>query len=62
MTDRICTLAITIDGTTYRYEAHSYQKCAEILSAQVDTLKMNNAYLNKNFTIDKFEILFFEEV
>lgn len=62
MTNRICTLKIVIDNTPYYYEAHSYQKCAEILSAQVDTLKMNSAYLNKNFTIDEFEVLFFQEV
>jgi len=62
MTNRICTLKVVIDNTPYYYEAHSYQRVAEILSAQLETLKINNAYLNKNFQIDEFEVLFFQEV
>lgn len=62
MTNRICTLKVVIDNTPYYYEAHSYQRVAEILSAQVETLKKNNAYLNKNFQIEEFEVLFFQEV
>lgn len=62
MNNRICTLKIVVDNTPYYYEAHSYQRVAEILSAQVDTLKINNAHLNTNHTIQEFEVLFFQEV
>lgn len=62
MTNRICTLAVTIDGTTYRYEAHSYDKCAEILATQFQTLQTFNKTYDKNYKIDNFEVLFFQEV
>lgn len=62
MTNRICTLKVVIDNTPYYYEAHSYQRVAEILSAQLDTLKVFNADLNTNYKIDEFEVLFFQEV
>lgn len=62
MNDRICTIAITIDGTIYRYEAHSYDKCAEILANQFETLKNFNRAYDKNYKIENFEVLFFQEV
>lgn len=62
MTNRICTLKVTIDNTPYYYEAHSYQRVAEILSAQVDTLNKNNETLGTNYKIDEFEVLFFQDV
>ena len=62
MTNRICTLKVVIDNTPYYYEAHSYQRVAEILSAQLNTLAKNNETLGTNHTIDEFEVLFFQEV
>lgn len=37
-TKEICTLTITIDGTKYAYEAHSFTRCAEILASQLKVL------------------------
>ena len=37
-TKQICTLTITIDGTKYAYEAHSFTRCAEILAGQLKVL------------------------
>ena len=39
MSNRICTLSVTIDGTTYRYEAHTFHKCAEILAGTLRVLE-----------------------
>jgi hypothetical protein len=62
MDKRIATLKITIDGTSYYYEAHSMQKVAEILSSQISTLVKFNAEQNKNSYIEDFEVLYFAEV
>jgi len=62
MNNRICTLKVVVDNTPYYYEAHSYQRVAEILSAQLDTLNKNNETLGTNYKIDEFEVLFFQDV
>lgn len=56
MEKEICTLEIVIDGTPYYYEAHSYQRVAEILHGQIETLNSINAEHNSNKTIDTFTI------
>ena len=56
MEKEICTLEIVIDGTPYYYEAHSYQRVAEILHGQIETLNSINAEYNSNKTIDTFTI------
>lgn len=38
MSNQICTLEIVIDGIPYFYEAHSYERCAEILASQMRVL------------------------
>jgi hypothetical protein len=56
MEKEICTLEIVIDGTPYYYEAHSYQRIAEILHGQIETLNFINDKHNSNKTIDTFTI------
>lgn len=56
MEKEICTLEIVIEGKPYYYEAHSFQKCAEILHGQIETLNSLNAKYNSNKTIDTFTI------
>lgn len=56
MEKEICTLEIVIDGTPYYYEAHSYQRVAEILHGQIETLNSLNEQYNTHKTIDTFTI------
>ena len=39
MEKEICSLEIVIDGTSYHYEAHSFQRVAEILAGQLRVLE-----------------------
>ncbi len=56
MEKQICTLEIVIDGTPYFYEAHSYQRCAEIIHNQMETLRsLPSDYKGKRY-IDTFTI------
>lgn len=41
-TKQIVSLSITIDGTTYYYEAHSMHRVAEILAGQIKVLETGN--------------------
>ena len=62
MNDKIAGLVITIDGSNAMYEAHSFQKVAEILRSQLETLeKMPDEYKGSR-TIDSFEIAYFQNV
>lgn len=56
MDKQICTLEIVIDNTPYYYEAHSYQRVAEILHGQIETLNALNKQYNTSKTIDTFTI------
>lgn len=60
MEKKICTLEIVIDGVPYFYEAHSYQRVAEILSSQLETLDSYNKSFGKSSTIDNFVVHYFE--
>lgn len=65
MSNRIASLSVTIDGTTYHYEAHSLNRVAEILAGTLrvlDTGKTNDfgqpIYSN---TIEDFQVHYFQE-
>jgi hypothetical protein len=63
MEKEISGVIITIDGTDYVYEAHSYDKVAEIIAAQMHTLtsmSMNEENpRSARKRIEKFEIGYF---
>ena len=63
-TERICTLEVVIDEVSYYYEAHSYQRVAEILASQLVVLEnlKKDEYYNGKTTIDSFTIHHFAEV
>ena len=63
MDKQICTLEIVIEGTPYYYEAHSYQRVAEILHGQIETLNALNEKYPQTYgkrTIDSFTIHHFQ--
>lgn len=64
-TDRIATLEIVIDGTKYYYEAHSHQRCAEILANQMAILETGETddYGQPKYShhLDSFTIHYFQE-
>lgn len=63
-TKRIASLKITIDGSDYFYEAHSYNRVAEILAGQLEVLDTGreNDWGGKIYSsnIESFEIIYFE--
>lgn len=65
MSNRICSVSVTIDGVTYFYEAHSMHRVAEILSSQLRVLdtETTDAFKRPIYThpIDSFEIHYFQE-
>jgi hypothetical protein len=61
---KISGISITIDGTQFSYEAHSFARCAEILASTVEVLK--STYMREGRDgrepreIDNFEIHYFQ--
>lgn len=51
MEQNICGVSVTIAGTTYTYEAHSYNKVAEILASHVG----ENLPALDSFTVNYFK-------
>lgn len=61
---RMYTLEIVIGNNPYYYEAHSHQRCAEILHSQIETLKQIHELhpTTELKTIDSFTIHYLNEV
>lgn len=66
MSNRICTFSVTIDGIPYHYEAHTFQRCAEILANTMRILDTGSvdefgAPIYKG-RVDSFTVHYFSEV
>lgn len=65
MSNRISSLSVTIDGTTYRYEAHTLNRVVEILSNTLQILDTGetNAYGQTIYSndIEDFQVHYFQE-
>lgn len=66
MSNRICSLSVTIDGVPYIYEAHTMHRVAEILAGTIRALESGetNEFGQPVYRshIENFEILYFQEV
>ena len=62
----ICTLSVTIDGSVYHYEAHTFHRCAEILAGTLrvldtgETDEFGQTVYSK--PIESFEVHYFQNV
>ena len=65
MSKRISSLSVTVDGTTFIYEAHSFLRVAEILAGTLrvlDTGKTNEfGQPLYSKPIENFEVHYFQE-
>ena len=62
--DKISGISITIDGTQFSYEAHTFARCAEIIASTVEVLKTTNmregGESRKPREIDSFVVHYFQ--
>ena len=62
--DKISGITIVIDGTKFSYEAHSFERCADIIASTVEVLKTTNMregeLSRKPRRIDSFTVHYFQ--